>query len=88
MSIEWQHGLSLWNEIDWVWQTIDDCQRSNNETSERIWIYEYDLSQSRLWEEDLNRAIAIKSQELNKKGDQLNIGDSEIANLRESIWRA
>ena len=86
--MEWQHGLSLWNEIDWVWQTIDDCQRSNNETSERIWIYEYDLSQSRLWEEDLNRAIAIKSQELNKKGDQLNIGDSEIANLRESIWRA
>lgn len=86
--MEWQHGLSLWNEIDWVWQTIDDCQRSNNETSERIWIYEYDLSQSRIWEEDLNRAIAIKSQELNKKGDQLNIGDSEIANLRESIWRA
>lgn len=86
--MEWQHGLSLWNEIDWVRQTIDDCQRSNNETSERIWIYEYDLSQSRLWEEDLNRAIAIKSQELNKKGDQLNIGDSEIANLRESIWRA
>lgn len=38
------HGLGLWNEIERVRAAIDDCQRNNNETSERIWIYEHDLS--------------------------------------------